>query len=100
MAALLFLYGTVLGRPLDQLAVVRAIRPARLPTVLTRDEVRAVLAGLAGVHRLVALLQYGADIRTLQSLLGHKDVRTTMVYTHVLQRRPVGLKSPLDRLGA
>ena len=46
------------------------------------------------------MLEDGADIRTLQSLLGHKDVRTTMVYTHVLQRGPVGLKRPLDRLGA
>jgi integrase len=46
-----------------------------------------------------SLLEDGADIRTPQALVGHKDVRTTMVYTHVLQRGPVGLKSPLDRLG-
>jgi site-specific recombinase XerD len=65
MAALLFLYGAVLGRPLDQLAVVPA---AHLPTVLTRDVVRAVLAGLSGVHRLVALLQYGAGLWVMEAL--------------------------------
>lgn len=42
------------------------------------------------------LLQKGYDIRTVQELLGHKDVRTTMVYTHVIQRGGSGVKSPLD----
>ncbi len=42
------------------------------------------------------LLQNGYDIRTVQELLGHKDVRTTMVYTHVLQRGGLAVKSPLD----
>jgi len=42
------------------------------------------------------LLQKGYDIRTVQELLGHKDVRTTMVYTHVLQRGGLAVKSPLD----
>ncbi len=44
------------------------------------------------------LLEDGYDIRTVQELLGHKDVKTTMVYTHVLNRGGLGFFSPLDRL--
>lgn len=43
-------------------------------------------------------LQRGHDIRTVQELLGHKEVKTTMIYTHVLNRGPAGVRSPVDAL--
>ncbi|KYF76489.1 integrase [Sorangium cellulosum] len=43
------------------------------------------------------MLEAGTDIRTIQTMLGHKDVRTTTLYTHILDRGPFGVISPVDR---
>lgn len=76
LAALLFLYREVLGRDLPWLdQLVRAKRPARLPVVLARDEVHAVLSHMEGVPRLMATLLYGSGLRLLECCrLRVKDV--------------------------
>lgn len=63
--------------------------------------VRAGISKHAGCHTLrhcfaTHLLESGADIRTVQQLLGHNSVETTMIYTHVMQKPGIGVKSPLD----
>jgi len=76
LAAILFLYKQVLKVNLRWLdSVVRASRPKRLPIVLTRDEVRRVLAELDGQYFLIASLLYGSGLRVLEALrLRVKDV--------------------------
>jgi site-specific recombinase XerD len=71
-----------------QRAVKRAVRQSGLGKRATCHTFRHSFA----TH----LLEAGYDIRTVQELLGHRDVRTTMVYTHVLHRGGLGVKSPVD----
>jgi site-specific recombinase XerD len=115
LSAILFLYQQVLNQELDgRVNALRAKRPEYLPTVLTPEEVNAVLLQMSGVHRLIVQILYGSGlrqaeclelrikdldfqqsqiiVRTIQELLG----QTTMIYTHILNRGGRGVISPLD----
>ena len=49
------------------------------------------------VSESTPLFEAGYDLRTIQELLGHSDIRTTMIFSHVLNRGPMGVRSPLDK---
>jgi integron integrase len=78
---------------IDEKVLQKAVRRAALESGFDRPVTPHTLRHCFATH----LLESGADIRTVQELLGHKDVATTQIYTHVLNRGAHGVLSPLDR---
>lgn len=86
------LSGVIRRHHLDESVLQKAIRQAAQLAKINKPVSPHTFRHSFATH----LLQSGYDIRTIQELLGHKDVKTTMIYTHVLQRGGLAVKSPLD----
>ncbi|HZR18231.1 MAG TPA: integron integrase [Verrucomicrobiae bacterium] len=84
--------GQVRRHHIDEVTIHRAIKVAVGRVGLTKRVSSHTFRHSFATHAL----QRGADIRTIQELLGHNDVSTTMIYTHVLRQGGAGMKSPLD----
>jgi len=86
--------GVVRRHHLHPSAVQKAVRRAAQKAGLDKRVTPHTFRHSFATH----LLEAGYDIRTVQELLGHKDVKTTMIYTHVLNRGPKAVRSPLDEV--
>jgi integrase len=86
--------GWRLRHHLHETAIQRVVKHAARQAGLTKRVSCHTVRHSFATH----LLEDGADIRTVQELLGHRDLKTTMIYTHVLERGPLAVASPADRL--